>query len=124
MKKIPHISETEWVVMKVVWEQTPSAASQIIAALNRRDTDWHPRTVKSFLNRLVKKKALGFKLDGRAYLYHPLVRQSECAEAASVSFLDRVFEGSLQQMVAHFVARKRICWEEIRGLQKLLDGYE
>ena len=110
--------------MKVVWAKAPCSASQIIDALHQRDAAWHPKTVKAFLNRLVRKKALGFKLDGRAYLYHPLVRQSECAEAASVSFLDRVFEGSLQQMVAHFVARKRICWEEIRGLQKLLDGYE
>jgi BlaI family penicillinase repressor len=124
MKKIPRISETEWEVMKVVWKRAPCSASCVIAALNQDGPSWHPKTVKAFLNRLVKKKALGFKLDGRAYLYHPLVRQSECAEAASVSFLDRVFEGSLQQMVAHFVARKRICWEEIRGLQKLLDGYE
>ena len=84
MKKIPRISETEWEVMKVVWEQAPCSASRIIASLNQRDAAWHPKTVKAFLNRLVKKKALGFKLDGRAYLYHPLVRQSECAEAASI----------------------------------------
>jgi BlaI family transcriptional regulator, penicillinase repressor len=124
MKKIPRISETEWEVMKVVWDQAPCSASQIISALNQSGTAWHPRTVKAFLNRLVKKKALGFKLDGRAYLYHPLVRQSECAEAASASFLERVFGGSLKPMVAHFVARKRLSPEEIREMKKLLDGHE
>jgi BlaI family penicillinase repressor len=124
MKKIPRISESEWEVMKVVWEQAPCSASQIIAALNQDDknADWHPKTVKAFLNRLVKKQALGFKLDGRAYLYHPLVRQSECAEAASASFLDRVFGGSLKPMLAHFVERKRLSREEINELKKLLDG--
>jgi BlaI family penicillinase repressor len=122
MKKIPRISEAEWEVMKVVWEQAPCSAGQIIAALRQRDATWHPRTVKAFLNRLVKKKALGFKLDGRAYLYHPLARQSECAEAASRSFLDRVFGGSLQPMLAHFVARRKLSPEEIRELKKLLDS--
>ena len=124
MKKIPRISETEWEVMKVVWEQTPCPASRIIAALNlnQRGGSWHPKTVKAFLNRLVKKKALGFKLDGRAYLYHPLVRQNECAAAASQSFLERVFGGSLQPMLAHFVSRKRLSREEIRELKKLLEN--
>ncbi len=126
MKKIPRISESEWEVMKVVWEQAPCSASQIIAALNQgeKNAAWHPKTVKAFLNRLVRKKALGFKLDGRAYLYHPLVRQSECAEAASASFLDRVFGGSLQPMLAHFVERKRLSKEEIRELKKLLESQE
>ena len=124
MKKIPRISETEWEVMKVVWEQAPCSASRIIGYLNQRGAAWHPKTVKAFLNRLVKKKALGFKLDGRAYLYHPLVRQSECAEAASQSFLERVFGGSFKPMLAHFVARKRLSREEIRELKKLLDSRE
>ncbi|MGA2175990.1 MAG: BlaI/MecI/CopY family transcriptional regulator [Verrucomicrobiota bacterium] len=122
MKKIPRISESEWEVMKVVWAKAPCSASQIIDALHQRDAAWHPKTVKAFLNRLVRKKALGFKLDGRAYLYHPLVRQSECAEAASQSFLERVFEGSFTPMLAHFVARKRLSREEIRELKKLLDS--
>ena len=82
---------------------------------------WHPKTVKAFLNRLVKKKALGFEQDGRAYIYYPLVRQDECAEAASVSFLERVFGGSLKPMVAHFVSRKRLSKKEIRELKQLLD---
>jgi BlaI family penicillinase repressor len=121
MKTIPRISETEWEVMKVVWDQAPCSASQVIEALNRRDA-WHPKTVKAFLNRLVKKKAIGFTLAGRAYLYHPLARQSECAEAASLSFLDRVLGGSLRPMVAHFVERKRLSREDIRELKKLLDS--
>ncbi len=124
MKKIPRISETEWEVMKVVWEQAPCSASQIIAALNGRGGDWHPKTVKAFLNRLIKKKALGFKVEGRAYLYHPLASQNECADAASQSFLERVFGGSFKPMLAHFVARKRLSKEEIRELKKLLNSQE
>jgi BlaI family penicillinase repressor len=73
---------------------------------------------------LVGKKALGYKLDGRSYLYHPLVRRSECAEAATHSFVERVFGGSLKPMLAHFVARKRLSREEILELKKLLESQE
>src|SRR5258708_726046 len=120
MKKIPRISDTEWEVMKVVWAQGPCSAGQIIEALSLRDATWHPKTVKAFLNRLVRKGALGFRKEGRAYLYRALVREEDCVDAASESFLERVFGGSLKPMLAHFVERKKLSEGEIRELQRLL----
>ncbi|HZR19168.1 MAG TPA: BlaI/MecI/CopY family transcriptional regulator [Verrucomicrobiae bacterium] len=124
MKTPPRISDAEWDVMRVVWARRRVSANDIIAELQKRGADWHPKTVKAFLNRLVKKHALGFELDGRAYVYHPLIEESACAEAASLSFLERVFGGSLKPMVAHFVARKRLSPKEIRELKDLLEGKE
>jgi BlaI family penicillinase repressor len=122
MKKIPKISETEWEVMKVVWADGPSSAEHVIETLQRADPTWHPKTVKTFLNRLMKKKALGFSREGREYIYKPLVRQAECVDAVSESFLERVFGGSLKPMLAHFVARKKLSAEEIRELKRLLEN--
>jgi BlaI family penicillinase repressor len=120
MRKIPRISETEWEIMKVVWSQAPCSAGEIIEALRQTDASWHPRTAKAFLNRLVKKKALGFTREGRAYAYRPLVRREECVDAASESFLGRVFGGSLRPMLAHFVERDKLSDDEVRELLRLL----
>ena len=120
MRKIPRISETEWEIMKVLWSQAPRSAGEIIAALQQTDPSWHPRTAKAFLNRLVKKKVLGFSKEGRAYLYRPLVRQEDSVDAASESFLERFFGGSLKPMVAHLVQRDKLSPEEIRELRRLL----
>jgi BlaI family penicillinase repressor len=120
MRKLPRISETEWEVMKVVWSQAPCTAGQIIAALQQADASWHPRTAKAFLNRLVKKKILGFSKEGRAYVYRSLIRREDCVDAASESFLERVFGGSLKPMLAHFVQRDKLSPDEIRELRRLL----
>lgn len=122
MKSIPKISETEWEVMKVIWTKAPLSAAEIIEALSAIDPTWHPKTAKTLLNRLVKKKALGYDKEGRAYLYRPLVRESDCALAESESFLDRVFGGSLKPMLANFVKRKKLSVAEIRELKRLLEG--
>jgi BlaI family penicillinase repressor len=119
---MPKISETEWEVMKVIWAEAPVTAQRVIERLQEADPTWHPRTAKAFLNRLVKKKALGFSKEGRAYLYRPLVSEGECADVASESFLERVFGGSLTPMLAHFVERKKLSAEEIRQLKRLLEG--
>ena len=123
MKPIPNISETEWEVMKVLWTESPLPAEDVIARLAAQD-DWHPKTVKTLLNRLVKKQALGFDKEGRAYLYRPLVREADCVKAVSDSFLDRVFGGSLTPMLAHFVERKKMSADQIRELKRLLDRKE
>jgi len=123
MNRIPRISETEWEVMKVVWSHSPISAQEIIDELAAED-DWHPKTVKTLLNRLVKKRALGFRKEGRAYLYRPRVKQSECVTAESESFLDRVFGGALKPMLAHFVENKKLSPDEIAELKRLLKNSE
>ena len=105
--------------MQVVWAQAPCSAGEIIAALQQSAPSWHPRTAKAYLNRLVRKQVLGFSREGRAYIYRPLVRREECVDAASESFLERVFGGSLKPMVAHFVQREKLSAEEIRELRRL-----
>jgi BlaI family penicillinase repressor len=80
--------------------------------------------VKAFINRLVKKRVLGFRKEGRAYLYRPLVREGECVDAVSESFLERVFGGSLKPMLAHFVERKKLSVTEVRELKELLENEE
>jgi len=109
--------------MKICWSRSPVTAQEIIDTLAAGD-DWHPKTVKTLLNRLVKKGALGFKKDGRSYLYHPLVDEKDCVSAETKSFLERVFGGSLRPMLAHFVENGRLEPEEIAEIKKLLKGKE
>jgi BlaI family penicillinase repressor len=123
MKQTPRISEAEWVVMKVAWRRAPLSASDIVEEVSR-EQDWHPKTVKTLLNRLLKKGALGFEKEGRAYLYYPRVKEADCVAAVSDSFLERVFGGALQPMLAHFVKRKRLSAEEAKQLKRILERGE
>ena len=121
MKRVPRISENEWEIMRVIWAKGACSANELIETLRADDRTWHPKTVKTYLTRLMNKKALHFLKDGRAYVYSPLVAEKECVAAATDSFLDRVFGGSLKPMLAHFVEHKKLSTEEIRALKQLLD---
>ncbi|HEY1171337.1 MAG TPA: BlaI/MecI/CopY family transcriptional regulator [Verrucomicrobiae bacterium] len=121
MELPPRISDTEWEIMKVLWQRSPLTAHEIIEALTSQDPSWHPKTAKTLLNRLVKKKALAYQQDGRAYLYSPLVQEGDCVRAEAESFLQRVFGGSLQPMLAHFVEEKKLSPKELAELKRLLD---
>ena len=120
MPRIPRIAESEWKIMKVIWASAePIPSYDIIQAL--RDERWQPRTVKTLLNRLVKKKALGYHKYKNLYLYYALVAETECLKAETESFLQRCFAGSLQPMLAHFVEQRELTRKEIEQLIKILD---
>ena len=121
-KRSPDITETEWKIMRVLWEKSPRTAGEILDALQAGDPSWHPKTAQTLIGRLVKKGALGFRGKGRAYLYHPLFTEGECVDHESDSFLERVFGGSLRPMLAHFVEHRKLSAREIGELRKILEG--
>jgi len=120
VKRIPKISDTEWEVMRVIWAHHPITAADVIARLGAADPTWHPKTARTLLARLVAKEALGFVESGRGYVYSPKVTEADCIAAASGSFLERVFGGALQPMIAHFVAQRRLTSEELAELREIL----
>jgi len=119
MKSPPRISEAEWAIMKVLWERSPVTANEIIEAPSIKNS-LHPQVARTLINRLVKKGAVGFRKEGRVHLFVPLVKESDCVNAVTDSFLARVFGGSLQPMVAHFVEQDKLTDDEIERLQQLL----
>ena len=120
MKKHPRISPAEWQVMKVIWAGSPVLAAEVIARLRDASKKWHSKTVRTLLARLVKKRALGFEKRGRAYLYRPLVTEEESVRVASQTFLDRIFDGALVPMIAHFLEGRSFSASEERELKLLL----
>jgi BlaI family penicillinase repressor len=119
-RAMPQISEAELVVMRVIWNQSPATANQVVEAL-RDQTRWKPKTIHTLLSRLTRKKALTHTRQGREYLFRPLVAAADYAHAASRSFLGRVFGGEIAPFLACFLEREDLSADEIQELRRLLD---
>src|SRR4051812_42067389 len=102
MKPMIKISDSEWEIMNLVWKKSPVAAGDIVEELAPKN-DWHPRTIRTLLARLVEKGALRFEQDGRRYLYEPKITREECQHRESRSFIDRVFGGAPASMLINLV---------------------
>lgn len=118
---IPAISDAEWVVMNVVWEQSPVTANQVVGALEGQ-THWKPKTIHTLLRRLVQKGALACDKQGREHVFRPLVDADRCRHAATRSFLSRLFDGELAPFLATFLEREKLSRAEIAELKRILEG--
>ena len=123
MKNIPDISDSEFDVLKALWADSPATAQQVVEYLNRTKV-WHEKTVKTLLNRLVKKEAVSFEKVNRYYLYTPLVEQEAYTKAKGQSFIQRMFNGKLSPLVANFADDNNLQEEDIHQLKKLIEQWE
>lgn len=117
----PNISESEWAVMEVLWDNSPQTAPSVARVL-QESTGWAENTVRTLITRLVEKGALAIA-DGDAVpkLYAAAVKREACVKAESESFLGRIFQGAAKPLLVHFASTARLTPQEVRELKKLLD---
>ena len=121
MVKPPVISAAEWDVMAVLWDAAgPRTAADVVAAVAPRRA-WSPRTVKTLLGRLAKKRAVTTEPRGREYLYTAAVTRDAVVRAQSRSFLARVFGNAVGPMLVQFVRQADLSADEVDQLRRALD---
>jgi BlaI family transcriptional regulator, penicillinase repressor len=117
------ISTAESVIMEALWGRSPRAAEEIAAEV-AAPQGWTEATVKTLINRLLNKGALGAERDGRRYLYRPLIARTDYVGAESQGLLDRLFDGRLAPLVSHFSEKGALTPQDIAELKKLIEGFE
>jgi BlaI family penicillinase repressor len=119
MKPKIRISDAEWEVMTVVWEQAPVAAAAVAESLEKRKR-WSLATVRTLLRRLVNKRALDQQPEGKRFLYTPRVSMAECVRQESESFLDRVLGRTPPATVLQLVEKAQLSKQDIQELRRIL----
>ena len=116
----PKISDAEWQVMRVLWEKSPMTVKEVIETLSKKTT-WKSETIRTLVNRLTKKKAIGFQKKGRRHFFYPLLSQQECIRADADSFLNRAGSAMLKPILTTFIEKEQLSDKDIEELQQILD---
>jgi BlaI family penicillinase repressor len=117
------ISAAESQVMEAVWRAGQLTADEIVAQVGEPQ-GWGEATVKTLINRLLKKKAVrSSRAEGRHH-YEALIQRSAYVQTESQGLLDRLFDGRLAPLVAHFAEHRTLKPEEIKRLRKLLEDLD
>ena len=112
------ITESEWQVMQIIWNDPPQTLQEILEKL--KQTEWSKTTIQTYLARLVKKGALSTKRQGKGYLYYPAISQNDCQFEEGKNFLSRVYGGSLSRMVSGFIQSGDLSDNELNALKELI----
>ncbi|MFZ5721149.1 MAG: BlaI/MecI/CopY family transcriptional regulator [Pseudomonadota bacterium] len=117
------ISGAESHIMEALWTKGALTADEIVQSVGPAQ-DWGEATVKTLINRLLKKKAIASERTGGRALYRPLVTREEYVTGESQGLLDRLFGGQLAPLVAHYARHRDLSAEEVARLKKLIAELE
>ena len=120
MKNSFSISEAEYQVMKLIWDKASVSTKEVTEILTV-ESSWKPKTIQTLLSRLVKKGAIGYKKEGRVFVYTPLIKEEDYVEQESSSFLNKFYDGALNSMVVNFLEQDKLTENDINELKKILD---
>ncbi len=113
------ISAAESQIMEALWRRGPLGAEDIVAEVGVAQ-GWGDATVKTLINRLLKKRALSSeRVEGRTR-YRALIDRADYVTEESQGLLDRLFGGELTPLVTHWVTRRALSADEIARLKQLI----
>jgi len=113
------LTEAEWEIMKVVWEKEPCAAGTVQEELSSHK-DWAYSTVKTMMDRMVKKGLLKFERIRNLYLYRAAVTPAQAKKGEVLRTLRRAFNDSLTPMMQFLLDNVEISDQEYAQLEALI----
>lgn len=113
------LTELENQVMQVVWECGPSPVEAVHQVVSRRH-DLKETSVRTILRRLEQKGYLQHEERGRAYVYRAAETARSLAARAVRQIIDRLCQGSVEELVSGMVEAQVLSQGELDRLQKVV----
>jgi predicted transcriptional regulator len=114
------LSEAEHIVMEALWSAGQPLTASEIAERVPGDRGWSFATVKSFLSRLLAKKAITPAKDGRRFLYSPAIEREPYVAAESRRFVARLFGGKLSPLFARLAQDEALDEEDLAEIEAMI----
>jgi BlaI family transcriptional regulator, penicillinase repressor len=107
-------------IMQALWQQRRATAKDITEALDADEPIAHS-TVQTLLRGLEAKQAVGHDVDGRTFVFFPLIREGQVARSVTRELVDRVFGGSVSGVVAYLLKNEKVSPEELKEIRRLVN---
>lgn len=114
------LTPLELEIMKVLWDLGPSPVQTVQERLPD-DRKLAYNTVQTMLNVLHRKGKVKREIQGRAFLYEPLVSRPQAARLAAADLVHRMFDGSAENLVLSLVETRQLTPETLARLRKMLE---
>ena len=122
-KPVIELTESEWTVIKAVWENEPCAAPTIQEKLFKQ-TEWTYSTVRTVMDRMVVKGLLTAEKIRNLTLYRTAVTREQAQRGELLYALKHAFNGALTPMVQCLLDTNDVSREDLDKIKQLIAAHE
>ena len=124
MKMTNQITDAELEIMKVLWEKKSLTLNELVEELSKEEPK-NKSTIKTLLYRLIDKNIVkSVEKNKKENEYKPLISEKKYLKSVNETFLEKMYDGNINNMLLNFVEDKKITKEEIEKLLNIIDERE
>jgi predicted transcriptional regulator len=119
-KPLNDLTDLQLLILGVLWGAGEATATEVHARLAEA-TGLTRKTIGTLLHRLERQAVIGFREQGREYLYRAEVTRDEVQRARMEGLVGGLFEGDMASMFAFALQRQEVDQASLERIRALLD---
>jgi predicted transcriptional regulator len=117
--KVHRLGDLQLRIMQILWTRQQATVAEVHATLaGERDLAY--TTIATMLRKMEARGLVKHRLDGRSFVYRAAVAEDAVSQGMADHLVDRLFEGSLSDMVHHLLTTREVSHEELSKLEKMI----
>jgi len=117
--KVHRLGDLQLKILKRLWDRGEATVAEVHQAL-ATEGDLAYTTVATMLRKMEARGLVKHRLEGRSFVYRPAVAADAVTRGMADHLLDRLFEGSMSDMVSHLLTTREVSREELSKLERLI----
>ncbi len=113
------IGDLQLKILRVLWGRPNISVREVFEELGA-EGKWAYTTIATMLKKMEVRKLVSHQLVERKFVYRAAVKEDDIARKMTTHLIERVFEGSLADMVTHLLQTREISSTELDELEKLI----
>lgn len=117
--KIASLGELQLQIMQILWRRGEAAVATVREDLTG-PSGLAYTTVATMLRRMEATGLVTHRIEGRNYIYRAVVKQEQVTRTMTDYFVNRLFVGSLTEVVSHLLSTREVSKYELEMLERLV----
>jgi BlaI family transcriptional regulator, penicillinase repressor len=113
-------TDRELEALKVLWDGEQATVREVWRVLSAADQELAYTTVLSLMQVMEQKGLVGHRAEGKAYIYFPQVERHNVFRRLASGFLERVFDGAVDEYLVHALQGRRPSEGELDRLEQMI----
>jgi predicted transcriptional regulator len=117
------LTDLQLAIMRVLWDRAEATVVEVQTRL-RPERDLAQTTIATLLSRLEKRGVVEHRLDGRQFVYRPLVTEQEVRRSMVSELTTLLFDGSPEALMSHLLRSREMAPGDLDRVKRMIADAE
>jgi BlaI family transcriptional regulator, penicillinase repressor len=116
--RVHRLGDLQLRIMQILWERNQATVAQVHQQLAQDRLAY--TTIATMLRKMETRGLVRHRVEGRTFVYRAAVAAQAVSRGMATHLLDRLFEGSLANLVHHLLSTHEVSREELSKIERLI----